>query len=693
MAAPLRVLIVEDSEADVALLLRELSRGGFEPDFSHVDTADSMRAALVSREWDLVISDYSLPGFGGLAALKLLRDTKLDLPFILVSGTIGEDIAVEAMRAGVSDYLMKGKLQRLVPAVQRELKEAKARAAHREAQKALLALEKAVESLPVGVTIAGMDGRILYTNPAEGRLHGYERDELLGQQARILVPPELCKSLTPDQMRNLRTWKRETLNVRKDNSTFPAQLISDVIKDGSGEPLGIVTICEDISERKLAEEQLFRHAFYDMLTGLANRKLFSDRLGRAVERAKRRDDYLFAVLFLDLDRFKLVNDSFGHGVGDELLVAIARRLEHCLRPGDSVARHGGDEFTILVEDIKGVSGATQVAERIRAELAAPFLLGGRDVFASASIGIAMGTAAPHQRPEDLLRDADTAMYRAKALGKARYEVFDTAMHEHAVSLLQLETDLRRAIDRGDIAVYYEPIVCLQSGTITGLEALARWPHPERGLVLPEEFIPLAEETGLILPLGRLVLHEACRQLRELHTRLDGGEPRLTISVNLSASQLTQADLLDQIDRVVAETGVDPGCLKLEITESVIMANADAATATLLKLKDRGIQIRLDDFGTGYSSLSYLQRLPVDTLKIDRSFVARMGAAGEKAEIVHSIVTLARSLGMEVMAEGVETTYQLARLRQLTCDAAQGWFFSKPLPAREIGDLIAARPRW
>jgi len=692
MAVPLRLVVVEDSEADVALVLRELTRGGFEPDLTHVDEANALRAALAGGDFDLVISDYSLPGFSGLAALRLLRETRLDVPFILVSGTIGEDIAVEAMRAGASDYLMKGQLQRLVPAVQRELKEAKDRAAHRKAQKTVLALEKAVESLPVGVTITGTDGRILYTNPAEGHLHGYEPHELLGREARILVPPELCKSLTPDQMRNLRTWKRETVNVRKDGTSFPAQLISDVIKDGSGDPLGIVTICEDITERKLAEEQLFRHAFYDVLTGLPNRKLFSDRLGRAVERAKRRDDYRFAVLFLDIDRFKLVNDSFGHGVGDELLIAIARRLEHCLRPGDSVARRGGDEFTILVEDIRDAGGATQVAERIQAELTAPFQLDGQEVFTATSIGIAMG-GAPHQRPEDLLRDADTAMYRAKALGKARYEVFDSAMHEHAVSILQLETDMRRAIERGDIAVYYEPIVSLQTGTITGLEALARWQHPQRGLVLPEQFIPLAEETGLIVPLGRHVLREACRQLRSLHEWLDGGEPRLTVSVNLSASQLGQADLLDQIDQVVLESGVDPACLKLEITESVIMANAEAATTTLLKLKDRGIQIRLDDFGTGYSSLSYLQRLPVDTLKIDRSFVSRMGAAGEKAEIIGSIVTLARSLGMEVMAEGVETAYQLARLRELTCDSAQGWFFSKPCPPGDIQSLIASRPRW
>ena len=369
---PLRVLLVEDTEDDATLLLLELRHGGFEPYIVRVQTAAAMKAELLGRSWDVVISDFSLPSFTGFEALRVLQGSGVDVPFILVSGTIGEEVAVEAMRAGADDYVMKARLQRLPAAVERELREAEARAAHREAQKTLIALRKAVDSLPVGVTITGTEGTILYTNPAEHALHGYEPNELVGKEGRSLMPPEFTRRLTVDQMRNLRSWKRERLNVRKDGSVFPAQLISDVVLGTGGEPLGIVTICEDISERKLIEQQMFRHAFYDDLTGLPNRALFLERLGRAVARSRGRSEPIYAVLYLDLDRFKLVNDGLGHHIGNQLLVAIARRLEQCLRPADTVARLGGDEFTILVEDLKDTEDAIQLAERVMAELATPF---------------------------------------------------------------------------------------------------------------------------------------------------------------------------------------------------------------------------------------------------------------------------------------------------------------------------------
>ncbi len=447
----------------------------------------------------------------------------------------------------------------------------------------------------------------------------------------------------------------------------------------------------DISERKRAEEQLLHNTLHDELTGLPNQALFMDRLQLAVERAKRRQDYLFAVLFLDLDRFKLVNDSLGHIVGNQLLIAISRRLEIVMRSVDTVARFGGDEFTILLEDIEDINATIQVAERIQKELALPFKLNEYEVFTSASIGITLSSTG-YEQPGHLLRDADIAMYRAKTLGKARYEVFDTTMHNHAVVLLQLETDLRRAIKKKEFRLHYQPIVSLVTGRIIGFEALVRWQHPERGLVFPIEFIPVAEETGMIVSIGKWVLHEACRQMQIWHAQFPTTPP-LIVSVNLSGKQLTQPNLIKQINQVLQETGFDPGSLKLEITESVIIDNTESATAMLLQLRALNIELQMDDFGTGYSSLSYLHRLPLNTLKIDRSFISNIGENGENLVIVQAIVTLAHNLKMDVTAEGIETVEKLDQLRLLQCDRGQGYFFSKPLDSRRVEELLASKPQW
>jgi diguanylate cyclase (GGDEF)-like protein/PAS domain S-box-containing protein len=460
------------------------------------------------------------------------------------------------------------------------------------------------------------------------------------------------------------------------------------VPDEKGQPWRMAGSQTDITERKMAEQRLQHEAIHDVLTGLPNRALFMDLLGRSLGRSRRKTDYLFAVLFLDLDRFKMINDSLGHLIGDQLLIAMARRLERCLRPGDVVARLGGDEFTILLDDIKDVNDATRIADRIQNELKQPFQLGGQEVFTTASIGIAL-SASGYERPDDLLRDSDTAMYRAKAMGKACHQVFDSAMHSRAVALLQLETDLRRAMERNEFVLYYQPTVCLRSGRIHGVEALIRWQHPERGLVLPDDFIPHAEETGLIIPIGNWVLEEACKKMREWHRHF----PHLTISVNLSVKQFTQSQLSLQVQNTLYETGLNPNCLMIEITESMLMENPESTATVLEQLKRLDVKIHIDDFGTGYSSLSYLHRFPIDTLKIDRSFVSRMAAVNENLEIVRTIVTLAHNLGMDVIAEGVETAEQLAQLRALKCERAQGYYFSEPVDAHQVSRLFGTKPLW
>jgi diguanylate cyclase (GGDEF)-like protein len=447
----------------------------------------------------------------------------------------------------------------------------------------------------------------------------------------------------------------------------------------------------EIAARQRVEEQLHHDAFYDILTDLPNRALLLNRLGHSIQRTRRRQSDLFAVLFLDFDRFKIVNDSLGHSVGDRLLIAIARKLEACLRPGDTIARLGGDEFVVLLEDINDVSDATRVALRIQDVLNVPFRLDGHEIFISASIGIVLGTP-DYDQPEAILRNADIAMYRAKMLGRAGYEVFDQAMHARAVARLQLETELRWAISRSEFQIHYQPIVSLTTEKMTGVEALVRWKHPKRGLIPPVEFIPVMEETGLITSLGEWVLRKACHQVRVWQRQFPSDTP-LSVSVNLSGKQLMLPNLVEQIGKILSETSLAANSLKLEITESTFMNNAAAAADTILQLKALGVEFYLDDFGTGYSSLASLQYLPIDSLKIDRSFVSKILVHPESAAIVQTIALLGHSLGMSIIVEGVETSEQLSRMRELQCDFVQGYLFSKPLSGEMLETLIAKVPQW
>ncbi len=444
--------------------------------------------------------------------------------------------------------------------------------------------------------------------------------------------------------------------------------------------------------RELEEsKERFRHAAYhDALTELPNRALFTERLKLCIERAGLRNRYSFAVLFLDLDRFKNINDSLGHTYGDQLLIATAGRLQSCLRESDVVARFGGDEFAVLLDGIGDLSDVCRIAEKIQQQLAVPLKLDQHEAFTTASIGIALSSTG-YDNPEDVLRDADTAMYRAKEAGKARHEVFDSMMHSRAVTLMLLESDLRRAVERHELLVHYQPIIRLKTGELAGFEALVRWQHPSRGLVAPGEFIHVAEENGLIIPIGQWVLAQACRQMTDWQRQLAIGTD-LTLSVNISGKQLMQPDLIERVEEVLQVTGFNPCSLKLEITESVVMENAERAFDLLTRLRSLGVQLSIDDFGTGYSSLSYLHRFPVDNLKVDRSFVGRMNLGDENLEIVRTILTLAHNLGMEVVAEGVETEEQRVQLKTLKCEYGQGYFFSQPLCADSVEVLLQQSQR-
>ena len=548
-----------------------------------------------------------------------------------------------------------------------------------------------LDTMPLGVTQATAHGEILYANPAVAEMHGYGVDELVGSNLSIFEATVEEEPTIAGWSDGSTSWASERVHKRKDGSTLVVRALSDVVSGSVGGT--IVTGYEDITERRQAENALQdRHereslhaALHDPLTGQPNKLLLLELVEQALGRCKRHEDYLCAVVVLNLDRFHLVNDGLGHPVGDQLLIAVSERLKPCFRSVDTFARMSGDEFGILLDDISDVSDTLRVADRIQEQLATPFQCASEEVFTSGRIGIAL-SATGYEGAEDALRDATLALHRVKSGTAVRHEVFDPAMHRRAHARMALETDLRWAMEREEFRVFYQPIVSLEDGTITGVEALLRWEHPRRGLLEPSEFLSVAEETGMIIPLGSWVLEHSCRHTREWHEGISRESP-LSLSVNLSGKQVLWQDIAQHVGSVLEETGLDGRSLRLEMTETVIMDDADLMLSVLADLKELKVSLDIDDFGRGYSSLRYLHRFPIDSLKIDRSFISNLHMRSESEEIVRTILALARNIGVSVVAEGIETPDELAILKKMNCELAQGHLFSKPLRHDQITELI------
>jgi len=556
------------------------------------------------------------------------------------------------------------------------------------------------------IALVDRDGRRLYNSPSYLKVLGYSAEELKETSSIEQVHPDDRRLVLQAAERARLTGQCERVEYRvlhKNGSWRTLESTASATRDAKGQTDKLVIVNRDITERKRAEEKLAHNAFHDGLTNLPNRALFLDRLQHALTLSKRHLNYKFAVLLIDVDEFKIINDSLGHSAGDELLIQVGQRLKESVRRADTVsrprlsvipdrpanddtlARLGGDEFTILLDDIRDPIEAVRVAERVQAELASPFLLNNQEIVISASIGIA-ASSGPYTGADELLRDADIAMYRAKRGGKARCEVSDPAMHASAVKRLSLETDLRRALDQGEFRVYYQPIVSLQTEKIIGFEALTRWQRPE-GVLSPIEFITVAEETGLIVQMNRQLLRVACLQLRAWQTEFPSTVP-LTLSVNITSREFAMPDLTSEIKKSIDLTGVDPSCLHFEIIETIAMGDAEKSGHVLAQLKALGVRLSIDDFGTGYSSLSRLRRIPVDTLKIDRAFISNMDRDRENREIVRAIILLAHNLGLKVVAEGTETEEHINLLKEFNCEMAQGYLYSRPIDAEGMSKLLA-----
>ena len=685
----LRILLVEDSLADAEIALRELKRGGLEFEYRRVESEIDLIRECAEFMPQIILSDFAMPHFDGLSALRIVRKVRPEIPFIFVSGTIGEETAIESLHSGANDYVLKTNLSRLPIAVRRALKDAEERAERLETEAALRLRDRAVEaSVNPVVIVSASDPEmpLVYVNQAFETVTGYSRDEVMGRNLRLLQGADR-EQPDIDKIRRAIAEQRDgralLRNYRKDGSLFWNMLYVTPVRDPRSDRVThYVGVQNDVTEIKRYQEDLEHQANHDALTGLANRNLLKDRLQQALALANRYGR-AFSVAFIDLDNFKLINDSLGHEIGDQVLKIAGDRLASCIRAGDTVARVGGDEFVLLVTDSERDESVFRVVQRIIAAIAQPFLIQSREFKVTCSVGIA-SFPRDGKDADTLLRNADTALYRAKDLGRNTFQLYSAEMNANLDERLTLETDLWNALERNEFVLHYQPKVELATGRIVGMEALLRWQHPARGMIAPGRFIPVAEESSLIVQIGSWVLREACAQTKAWH---EADLPRVPVAVNLSARQLRDKDLVATVRNALAVARLQPRYLEVELTESAVMANTEDAINTMAALRGMDIRISLDDFGTGYSSLSYLKRLPVTGLKIDQSFIRDVASHPDDAAIVRALIRVAQELMLDVIAEGVETAEHAEFLKAHGCREAQGFYFARPMPASEMGALL------
>lgn len=692
-----RILIADDDEQIREVLLELLSE---DYDCSAVTSAEEALARIQTESFDLVLSDIMMGGITGLEMVPQLLERSPDTVVIMISGEQNIESAIQALRVGAFDYITKPfDLRHVEAAVLRALEHLELRRSKvyyetfleemvkqrtAEMNKANQTLRVLIEASPLAIFVMDTQAKVTLWNPAAERMFGWTESEVLGHSLPIIPDDrrEAFQTRFAAALQGKSLSDFETRHQRKDRTLLEVSIWATALPDPDGKISGVMAIVADVTERKAAEERIHYLAYHDTLTGLPNRVSFEERLTEEIARVESTSRPL-AVLFLSLDRFKKFNDTLGHIVGDQLLRHVAVRLSAAMREGDTLARFASDEFAFLLTHTKSADDAAESARKFQDLLDASFEIDEQELYVTASVGIGL---YPHDGldAQSLLKNAGAALYRAKQQGGNNFQFYTADMNERALKRLALENSLRSALERKEFRVYYQPQVNIDTGQIVGMEALVRWQHPELGLVSPSEFIPLAEDTGLIAPLGEWVLRSACAQTKAWY---DDGFISLHIAVNLSPRQFQQPDLLLMIERLLAETGLNPNCLDLEVTESSVMKNAESAISTLRELKAMGIKISIDDFGSGYSSLSYLKHLPIDNLKIDQSFVYDMTTDPKDAAIVMAIIQLAHSLKLKVIAEGVETEEQLRFLRLLRCDEMQGYLFCRPLPVEAFEQLL------
>ncbi len=670
------LLFVEDSADDVELALHAMKREGIETIWRRVQSEAEMRAVLETLTPDIILSDFSMPGFDGLWALRLAKELVPTVPFIFVSGTIGEERAIEAIRMGATDYVLKNNMRRLATSVRRALTEAADRSRVQKTEEERRRLVEILEATTDFVAMTGLDGRHIYVNAAGRRILGPRADERMARPMAELYPAWAREIMTREALpaaQSAGVWQGETAILNAEGNEVPVSQVVIAHRGGDGEIRFYSTVARDISERKAYEARLKYLANYDALSGLPNRALLGDRVSQSIGHA-RRTGRSCALVLLNIDRFKLLNESYGHGAGDALVKLVGERLTRAVREGDTVARLGADDFALLSTDLARPDDVLHVARKVREAFAAPFQVDGREVHVTLSIG---ASTFPRDGEDFdlLLRNADAAMRRVKQQGGNTFQFYAAAMTQEAVDRVEIENALRGALAQKQLELHYQPQLDLRDGRIVGLEALMRWKHPQRGYVSPALFIPIAEESDLIHSLGVWALMEATRRLAEWHA--SGWKVR--VAVNVSARQFRSSGFVEAVGRALRAHEIEPKYLEIELTESALIEDRDRALGILADLKRLGVGIAVDDFGTGYSSLSYLSGLPVDCLKIDRAFVMNAGKGGRDAAIAQAIVSLGHTLGLVVVAEGIETSEQLEFLRGHRCDIGQGYLFARPLP--------------